>query len=240
MNPWARPQRRPFMEVLAVVEELAALQEQLRFRLEHHRLWVRRVVDILNVVGAAPVLKLYGKQYEWIEAVPPPRWTLGSAPDWARFLEYATLDDYRELEPALRMVWRQAQLSRPLPELPELGEALRAAFPPSPRFDKLSTLDLATTIAPRASETEPVVREDVERHVARVRRAMVLALIENPNADLVSPGACGLVANKAGVGAKTMTNWFSGSGFTLTKLVRRLLDEASAEATQERAAQKLN
>lgn len=114
------------------------------------------------------------------------------------------------------------------------------------QYGKLPQLEAAwAALAPRLALTNDVpaatmttVRSarNVDRYVARVKRAMVLVLQDNPNADLVGPGACAVVANKAGVTAKTMTNWFNGSEITLTKLLRQSLDEAITEAARARAA----
>jgi hypothetical protein len=112
--------------------------------------------------------------------------------------------------------------------LEQLELAWAAIYAHLPKSDELSAPTLAS------APVKP--SRNVERYIARVKRAMVQVLVANPNADLISPGACALVANKAGVGAKTMTNWFAGSGITLTNVLSDLLPEASAEATQERAA----
>src|SRR5215471_5269425 len=81
---------------------------------------------------------------------------------------------------------------------------------------------------------KPLQQRDVSRQLARVKRAMVSILKNNPDADLVGPSACTLVANAACVAPGTASDWFSGTGRPLRYRLHDLLPEATTEADQER------
>jgi hypothetical protein len=105
-------------------------------------------------------------------------------------------------------------------------------------------LELGYLPVPGAAKAQPVSApapavarrlRDLDRHIAKVRQAIVDILVEDRNADVVGSGACALVANKLNVAQKTMNGWFTGTGIKPKQLLRQLAtEEAAAEANQKR------
>jgi hypothetical protein len=223
MNPRARSSAQPFMGVSAVVQ-LDDLEREVHGRMDECRAWVKRIVDVLYAVGMEPRattwLVVEEAFREGVIHDPHPLQTrrrLNSPQEWDRFLEgdHASLTDFQQVLPELCGYWRRAQGRGLLPELPEIPVQL---------------------LAMRPASIEPATRKpaDVKRYVRRIRDLMVDMLVEQPDVDLIGPGARGLLADRAGIQPNTLSGWFTGSGTTLKPVMRQVHAEAVAEAARIR------
>jgi hypothetical protein len=111
--------------------------------------------------------------------------------------------------------------------LPQLEAAWAAIEPCLPRLDSAPEAPVVESVAP----VRP--KRNVELHVDRVRRAMIAMLLQHRNADVTD---CTAVASELGLGANTVSGWFTGSGKTFKERLRELAPEVIAEADRDRAA----